>query len=152
MSLPPLPADPPATVFDDPGDIAPETTRRAAFHHRPEWKGRPLNGLSISMLCLFHELRESVGAPRLARTLEGGTFLADAMRILWICSADEDTLEAAAGNLPRAAAAVRQWTEANVTIRDQIAAVETALSIWNSAHENEAEPQPGEGGGALPGK
>ena len=138
-------------TYDDPVDpAADESSRKAAFRSHPEWKNRPLaRGLTIGTLSLFYESREAAGAPPLSKSIGSNAFLADALRLLWLCAADEAELEHAAADLTRIPPAVRRWAEAHVGLHDAADAIRVALEIWNTAHENRAEAAPGDSASDL---
>ena len=84
-----------------------------------------------------------VRALPLSKTLEQlTTFLADAIKILWLCSHEPADWRGLRGDLPAFLEAVEAWGDRNVPRSKQVEAVNLALQIFNEAGINQAVAEP----------
>jgi hypothetical protein len=116
---------------------ADELEREAAFASLPEWQGKPLQPLSISRMSCWLQHRHAMGAPDLGGCLRDlDAFLADACRLLWLCSVSPAEFTAARQNPLRMQAAIDAWADAHIPPGEQAAAVLTAFKLYTTAIAN----------------
>ncbi len=136
---------------------AAQTERENAFeaeHTWPVWNEQKccfqpalLHGYSSGREALFYKLRAADGALPLSKTLEQlTTFLADAIKILWLCSHEPADWRMVRGDLPLFLETIEAWGDVNVPRSKHVAAVNLALQIFNEASINKAVPEPSERG------
>ena len=136
---------------------AAQTERENAFEAEytwPVWKEEKccfqpalLYGYSSGREALFYKLRAADGALPLSKTLEQlTTFLADAIKILWLCSHEPADWRMVRGDLPLFLETIEAWGDVNVPRSKHVAAVNLALQIFNEASINKAVPEPSERG------
>ena len=107
------------------------------------WVPVALHGYSSGREALFYKLRAADGALPLSKTLEQlTTFLADAIKILWLCSHEPADWRGLRGDLPAFLEAVESWGDCNVPRSKQVEAVNLALRIFNEAGVNQAVAEP----------
>lgn len=132
---------------------AAQEEREAAFdaeHSWPVWDEHrncfepvTLHGYTSGREALFYKLRAADGALPLSKTLEQlTTFLADAIKILWLCSHEPADWRGLRGDLPAFLEAVEAWGDRNVPRSKQVEAVNLALRIFNEAGVNQAVAEP----------
>lgn len=136
---------------------AAQTERENAFDAEHVWqvwseqKGcfQPvtLHGYSSGREALFYKLRAADGALPLSKTLEQlTTFLADAIKILWLCRHEPADWRMVRADLPLFLETIEAWGDVNVPRAKHVAAVNLALQIFNEAGINKAVPEPSERG------
>ncbi len=145
-----------AVVHRDPAppvDLAPsadaaaeQAARDRAFDAEYEWNGQPLHGFALDRESLFAQLRSAVGAPHILIAIRDfDSFLADAFRILFICSRPASAYRHLRGDAGLFQEAVEAWAVANVRPDQRQLAVATAMNIYADATANEHEPAPASG-------
>lgn len=156
-----VPSVPSVTITEDPP--AEEREREAAFDAVFRWRGVPLLPFSSSRKSLWLQLRVAMGAPRLASCLaDHHAFIADAARILFLCSHEPHTppRPPAKRGDPEARgqregwatlrdepatlqSEIDRWQDTNITGMDEeIAAVDVAMNLYAAAYANRHEPAP----------
>jgi hypothetical protein len=129
----------PATDQPDPA----ERDREAAFAAQHQWDGKTLHPLSISRMSCWLQHRFSMGAPELADCLRDlDAFLADACRLLWLCSVEPAVFTAARQNPARMQALIDEWSDAHIRPGQQAEAVLTAFRVYSAAIANRHIPAP----------
>lgn len=162
LQLDPVPSKKPVRKVHR--DIVPEADiqkaqaeRENAFDAEHSWQvwnqqsscfeARVLHGYSSGREALFYKLRAADGALPLAKTLEHlTTFLADAIKILWLCSHEPADWRMLRGNLPLFLETIEAWGDVNVPRAKHVEAVNLALQIFNEAGVNRAVPEPSDRG------
>lgn len=135
-AAPPMPRISEATPLTTPED------REAAFDAEFFWNGNLLHSFSIDRYGLFVSHRCAMGAPRLHLAMaDGNAFYPDALRILWLCSAEPLTLSMLRRDPDAMEKAINEWAAENVPVSRAAAACGLALEIFNAAHENKHEPR-----------
>lgn len=151
------------SFFDDGGDeaeesVAAEKGRVAAFNREPAWHGARLYPFGSGREGLWLELRTAMGSPALRRVLgsEDGAqpFLADALRIVWLCLQPAEARDARPGDPDRECLAdlredlrgvqarIDRWADAEVARDEQPEITALGLLIYNDALVNQAQPMP----------
>lgn len=137
---PPLPSTPAAGG----GDGAKEQADRdRAFDADYEWNGKALLPLSIDRESLFLQLRTAVGAGDIVaacRDFDG--FLADACRILFICSHTPDELRPLRRDPVMFQECVEAWAVVNVKREQRSRAIAQAINMYADTKATEHEPVP----------
>lgn len=132
-------------VMDDTAFEEEEAERKEAFDIEPKWNGKVLYPFSFSRESFFYQLRKAVGAPEMYDALEDShAFLADATRILWLCSHIPEDWRQLRSKPAELMEHIEQWAEKHIKPNQHIEAVSVALKIFNAAHVNEPEPVPDE--------
>jgi hypothetical protein len=138
-----------APIFrdDDPAQLAAgeadKRHRESAFAAQPEWHGAALKPFSISRKACWLQHRVAMGAPDLRRCmadLDG--FLADAGRILWLCSVEPGEFDALRADPPAMQAAIDAWMDDAIRPGEQADATLTAFKIYSAAIANRHIPAP----------
>jgi hypothetical protein len=147
-----LPSPPPKPKFtEDPADPAAERTREAAFDATHTWAGKELLPFSSSRKSLFLQHRLAMGAPDLFRCMKDlDAFLADASRILFLCSyhptapitPDGDTWSRLRSDPYALQAVIDDWADAHIPAGSEAAATMTGYQIYSSSLANRHEPAP----------
>lgn len=120
-----------------------EREREAAFAHQATWAGRPLQPFSISRSACWLQHRVALGAPDLATCLRDlDAFLADAGRILWLCSVSPAEFAALRGNPAAMQAAIDAWMDEHIQPGQQAEATLAAFRIYSSSIANRHIPAP----------
>ena len=136
-----LPKAPPREMQND----ADEKARQAAFDAEYFWHGKALLPFSSSREALWLQLRAMAGAPSLAFALvEVDSFLADAQRILFLCSHEPEEIRMLRADPLSFQEAIDQWADTNITRLEKTEATKIALLIYNQSYENQHEPAPPE--------
>lgn len=132
----------PATVTVDEGaESQEEESHQAAFDASYQWRGKELHPWSIGRESLFYQFRNAVGASDMdAALVDIDAFLADALRILWLCSHLPSDFRRLRPHPTLMQEAVEEWAEKNVTKGQHSAATSLALQIFNDAGANIATP------------
>lgn len=130
-----------AIIMDDDRYEEELSEREEAFQSEPEWKGRLLQPFSFSRKALFYQLRLAMGAPDLGTALsDGSAFLADAIRILFICSHDPADYRALRSKPALLQEHIDEWGDGQITsYADAMTATRIALSMFNASSVNQAE-------------
>lgn len=138
-----LPEAPPV-VMDDAAFDEQEREREEAFNSEPMWAGKLLQPFSISRSSYFYQQRFAVGAPPLeSLLLDENTFLADAVRILFLCVHDPQHYRHLRSKPAEMQELVEAWADENInTPALEIKAVTVALELFNAASANEAVSAP----------
>lgn len=147
-----LPVDPspskiqpaPAIIIDeDPSSDADD--RELAYDAQPEWDGVVLRPWSFDREAVFYSQRRSMGAPPLDDVNDDiSSFLADAARILWLCSHDRSEITALRSKPAVMQDVIDDWAELAIPRGSRMEATLTALRIFN--HGNIKKPIPVEDG------
>ena len=151
----------PVVVEDAAVDREEEKVREAAYRSVPEWKGEALEPLSVSREAAWLELRCAMGAPRLALSIVDGSYadgggevmtgkgawIADALRLLCICSMSGEEVTRARQDAVGFQMMVDAWGDANVKQVETVEAELVAYEVYNAARENRVEAQPDDGTG-----
>jgi hypothetical protein len=169
--IPTIPKDPDITAFpmaDLPPPMAPSIThdddteeadrqereREMAFDGVFRWRGVELHPFSSSRKSLFAQHRVAMGAPTIwscLKDMEG--FLADASRILFLCSYEPDQPLSKDPADPRGWNSLRseplalqtkidRWADANIPGHEEDAAIRLAWAIYQASQTNRHEPAP----------
>ena len=140
VGKPPGSFRPHAVTSDDTTD---ERERQQAFDAEFEWHGKTLLPWSSSRDSLFSQQRLAMAAPSLAACLEDtDAFVADAHRILWLCShtpQDWSVLRVSPAALQNA---IDAWADEHVPIREAYLASSKALEIYLASRRNQHESAP----------
>lgn len=133
-----------AVVMDDAAFEEEERAREEAFHGEPVWKGAVLQPFSIGRESFFYQQRAAVGAPPLeVLMVNENAFLADAIRILYLCSHEPKQYRHLRSRPAVLQERMEEWADAEIrTPEEQLEAVTVALRVFNGSHENEAESVP----------
>lgn len=126
-------------VVDDAGG---EKEREAAFGAEPTWRGKVLEPFSISRESLFHQQRLGAGAPDFDQVLQAqgnDAFLADAVRILYLCSHTPEDWRAVRSSPMTMQEAIDEWAEEHVTVAERAEAVRVGIQIFNLAWKQAPE-------------
>jgi hypothetical protein len=137
---PPLPATPAAAAGDGAKDQA---ERDRAFDADYEWNGKALLPLSIDRESLFLQLRTAVGAGDImaaVRDFDG--FLADAIRILFICAHTPEELRPLRRDPLLFQECVEAWAVKNVKPEQRSRAIAQAINMYADTKATEHEPVP----------
>ena len=119
--------------------------REAAFDAEFAWRGAPLHPFSIDRESLFSEVRLANGAPPIVKTsADFDGFLADALRILFICSHTKDDFRPLRRDPIAFQEAIDAWAVENVARGEQSAAITLGIEIYVSSFATEHEPVPSE--------
>lgn len=122
-----------------------EKDREWAFDAGYSWNGRELLPFSIGREALFSQLRTAVGAPPIhAAVRDFDAFLADALRLIFICSMTPEQLRPLRRDAVVFQEAVESWADANVKPSQRAEAVALGINIYADAHATEHEPAPSE--------
>lgn len=125
---------------EDPED---RKRRQEAFDSVFEWNEADLLPFSSSREGLFGQLRLSMGAPPLAQCFaDADAFLADAIRILYLCSHGPEVWNRLRADPVRLQSAIDVWGEEAIPQTAYGQAVVIAMRIYVAAHENRHEPAP----------
>jgi len=134
----------PIVAFEDTGDDpAEEREREAAFDASFRWAGRELLPFSSSRKSLFLQHRLAMGAPDLAaclRDLDG--FLADALRLLYLCAHGPEVWQPLRSDALRLQLAIDDWADAHVPSHAAHEAVMVAFRIYAASSRNQHETAP----------
>lgn len=159
LDLTPLPAGGPvASAPQSPSfttaDPADQAEREAAFSSEFFWDNKKLHGFSIDRYSAFLSQRVSMAAPPLSRTMrDGAGFYPDAVRILWCCSVDADTISLFRSQPLIMQFAIDQWAAINAPSWRTDEALDVAINIWNASQVNQHDPRhssaPGTGPSSL---
>jgi hypothetical protein len=132
-------------VFRDEGaeELEEERERERAFAMVHEWKGRPLRAFSISRKSCWLQQRLAMGAPDLRACLADlDGFLADAGRILWLCSVGPEEFAVARQDPVRMQTAVDGWMDEHIDPGEQAEATLVAFRVYSAAVANRHIPAP----------
>jgi len=114
-----------------------ETEREEAFSDVPTWNGLPLEPWSFTRESIFYSQRTSLGAPPIdAINADLTGFLADAARILWLCSMEEEEIQAVRSRPETMQRAIDQWAAEALPPEKHAPATLLALQIHNRAAVN----------------
>jgi hypothetical protein len=139
-----LPIAPKREVPND----ADEKARQAAFDAEYIWHGKALLPFSSSREALWLQLRAMAGAPSLGFALaEVDSFLADAQRILFLCSHEPEEIRMLRADPLSFQEAIDKWADENISRLEKTEATTLALRIYNQSYENQHEPAPPETSG-----
>jgi hypothetical protein len=117
--------------------------RARAFDAEYEWNGKPLHPFSIERESLFCEQRLAAGAPPIVKTSgDFNGFLADALRILFICSHKRENFRVLRRSPIEFQEAVDDWAEKNVQRGQQSEAISLGIRIYTDTFVTEHEPVP----------
>jgi len=119
-----------------------EPDRGVAFEagYPGDFRGRKLEGWDVVRESHFLIMRAQAGAPAMSSLLDQpGAFLADALRVLFLCSVGHGEMRrlARSGGLQEAC---DEWSAAAVPARETGAAIEAGLEIYNLAHSCDTVP------------
>ena len=126
-------------VFSESGE---ETDHDNAFEagYPDEWRGQKLEAWDIVRESHFLSLRASERAPAMAALLSRpGGFLADSLRILWLCATNHAAIRSAA-RMGIAQMACDEWALKHVPPAANAEALRLGLRIYNLAHANDVVP------------
>lgn len=124
--------NPGPVVIDDDEPDPEEVEREEAFGSEPVWNGVLLYPFSITRESIFYSLRAKMGAPSLSSVNEDPeNFLADAMRILWLCSHDKEEIRPLRMNALVMQEAIEEWAEKTIPYERQLEASLLAMRIFN---------------------
>lgn len=140
--------EPAPEMLSDPGVEQEEEKRREeAFGSGPlKWNGKELRPWSSARESHWLEVRHALGARHLSECiLSSYAFLPDALRILFLCHAEQSLIEGLRGDPLAFQNAVDRWVDENVAINQHDDAVTVAMRLYNLAHENHAVSAPAEG-------
>jgi len=130
----------PTILQDDAPDID-EQEREDAFASNPTWDGRELEPFSFARESVFYSLRRSMGSPTLAEINKDFTaFLADAARILWLCSVSKEEITALRSSPSVMQDVIDDWADAAIPPGTRESAAELALLIHNRSTVNHPSP------------
>jgi hypothetical protein len=137
---PVIEARPPTVIEDDPDpdqQDPEEEARQEAFDDVPLWNNQPLKAWSFTRESVFHSLRRSMGAPPISEVNSDlNAWIADAARILWLCSHDELEISVLRPQPAVMQAAIDRWAEEALPPQKRQEAVDLTVSIFNRATLN----------------
>ena len=103
------------------------------------WGAIPLQEWDLLRETHFLLMRGVARAPLMSELMDSpGAFLADALRILWLCALDDDALRSAARSGMQAACDA--WAAEHVPMGSVPAALRAGLRIYNDGHASDTEP------------
>lgn len=140
IGTPPGSYQPHATTASDATD---ERERQRAFDSEFQWHGKKLLPWSSSRDSLFSQQRVAMGAPSLSACLEDtDAFVADAHRILWLCTHKPEDWSILRVSPAALQAAIDTWADEHIPIREAYLASTLALEIYFSSRRNQHETAP----------
>ena len=130
----------PAIIIDeDPSAEAEE--RELAYDAQPEWDGVALLAWSFDRESVFYSQRRSMGAPPLDDVNDDiSSFLADAARILWLCSHGRSEITALRSKPAVMQDVIDDWAEFAIPRGSRMEATRLALRIFNHGGINKPIP------------
>lgn len=136
-------------VMDDEKFEEEQEEREQAYSNEPEWKGKLLQPFSYSRKSLFYSQRLSMGAPHLLDVMgDSMAFLADAMRILYLCSHDPIQYRHLRSKPGLMQDAIDAWADEQIHDDDEaLEAVGISLQLYNASEANRPESVPSGGPG-----
>lgn len=146
-----VPPPPPKFIDDAAPDAAEEARREAAFDASHTWRGRTLLPFSSSRKSLFLQHRVAMGAPDLSQCMKDlDGFLADAIRIIFLCSyTPEAPIHANGEGWSRLRcqphllqAAMDEWADRHLLPGTEHTAVMLGYQIYAASLANRHEPAP----------
>lgn len=133
-------------VFVDDGDVVDqrELVREEAFQvPSVRWNDEPLLPFTMARKAFFLSWRTAMGSPSLALVFAGDAdaFLADALRLIFLCSMKPEKLEGLRYDLRAMQAACDAWADEVVPVSDgatQLEIVTAGLRLWNGTTVTQA--------------
>jgi hypothetical protein len=144
-----LPAASLITKDTDDAPVQDDETHQKAFDGIHRWQGTELLAYSFGRESLFYQLRAAVGAPDIDTVLiDQDAFLADAARILWLCSHSPAAFRHLRGTPALMQEAVEAWADIHIPRGTRQLASLTAMQVFEEGAVNIAIPSdpPGESG------
>jgi len=137
----PLDSAPVITRDDAPEEASDDSARSAAFSEEPEFQGRAIKPWSFNREALFYQQRAAVGAPPLdAVLIDQDAFLADAARILWLCSHEPSAFRSLRSDPASMQEVIDAWADENIPPAHRLEASLVAMRIFENAALNLAVP------------
>ena len=129
----------PARAHGDPGTA----DRDAAFDAEHEWNGVALFPFSIDRESLFAQQRLAMGAPPIMTVVNDfDGFLADAMRILFVCSHKAEDFRPLRRDALVFQEAIEDWANRNIPRAKRGEAIVLAMNIYADSVATAHEPVP----------
>ena len=141
----------PRIIEDPSSNLAEEKSREAAFDSVHTWNGKSLLPFSSSRKSLFLQHRVSIGAPDLGAALKDlDGFLADAIRIIFLCSfAPTDPLNSQGHGWSRLRSdpfalqdVIDEWADTHIRPGTEHTVTLLGYQIYAASLVNQHEPAP----------
>ena len=131
----------PAILVDSSDSDQDDESHQKAFDGTYRWQGEELLPWSFGRESLFYQLRNAVGAPDIDHALaDRDAFLADAARVLWLCSHQHAEFRHLRGSPSLMQEAIEDWADVKIPRGKRAAATLLALQIFDDSAVNIAIP------------